>query len=121
MGENMNLDLKSQIKALKKARDLINKGWIKNQYAADKRGYGVDPRRKDAVKFCVFGAVERATNSKAERDQLIEVLNGKLNAAHYECNSLFAITDFNDAPSTRKPRVVALFNRAIKSLEQQTQ
>jgi hypothetical protein len=106
----MNLTLDQTLDILKKALKLIKtKGWCKGALALNKNGDAVLPKSKAACKFCSTGAISRYTESNIPQRCLLAQIPLTYNG----------VVHYNDAPNTRKKSIIAMFNRAIKSLEYQ--
>lgn len=100
---------------LKHARALIENGWCKNNYAEDANGKKVEPFSESAVRFCAYGAIERAAHSLCYPDLEIEVSVRK--EAHKRLKSVIpfpysSIPGFNDNQSDVQP-VLFVFDKAI--------
>jgi hypothetical protein len=91
------------IKALKKTRALIVKGWTRGWYARNARRQKVDARSKTAVCWCLRGAIERAAGQQALAVE--RCLHGVLDEHG-------ALAIFNDTQKTKEP-VLALIDKAI--------
>lgn len=91
------------IKALKRVRRLIVKGWTRGWYARNARRQRVDARSKTAVCWCLRGAIERAA-----RQQALSVER----CLHRVLDEDGGLATFNDTQKTRAP-VLALIDKAI--------
>jgi hypothetical protein len=89
------------IKALKKTRRLILKGWTRGAYARDARRRAVPYDSKTAVCWCLMGAVDRAAGPVGDVE---DALNQALGA--------YSLAGFNDSQKTKGP-VLALIDKAI--------
>lgn len=96
---------------LRAARKLIEKpeNWCKGLNAADESGRFVPSVSKDAVRWCIVGALRATTGlgGHAIRSPAAEVL---AKAVPDYCTGPI---DFNDALDTTHPMVLDLFDRAI--------
>ncbi len=54
----MSKPIEAQV--LERALLLLNKGWVQDSFAEDKKGLEVSPLSKSAVSFCAVGAIRRA-------------------------------------------------------------
>jgi hypothetical protein len=91
--------------ALKKFRN--GKAWTQGAMAKDKNGEYTSPKRKNAVSFCAYGAVEAAGGRK-------KLALAFLDAAARNSGRDCAI-DFNDHDGRTFAEVKDLFKSAIKS------
>jgi len=115
---------------LRKARRLLNKGWTQKSLARDKWGHDVnDVMSKSACKFCLTGAVLRATplNNRdgnftynSTYHQIITMMNRTLSFSRIAAdNPLFTVIYFNDKQprSARgKQNVIRFVDGLIKTL-----
>jgi hypothetical protein len=95
---------------LKKARNLVKNGWTKNVEARDANGSSVPSGSPKAVEFCVMGAVCCSTKSYVLQEELLKAIRVNL-PKNFE-----SISAFNDAKSTNLKKVLALFDKTIKSV-----
>lgn len=95
------------LEILKKAKGLIEKGWIKGTYSQNKHGYS------DAVQFCMVGSIYEAVNHiPVEESRMAVRVVKKCIPSKYN-----SIQSFNDNRKTTKKDVLAIFDKAIQSLE----
>ena len=104
------------IPILERAHTLISQGWTTGTSAEDADGAPVLPEDKSAVRWCLMGAVERATiEAHATRDEdllALDALRDNLPKPHDE-NRL--LSTFNDACVSPGP-VLALIQSTIAAL-----
>lgn len=95
---------------LVKARALIAdpQRWTTGELARDNNGRGVDPLATTACKWCLEGAVERA--SDGERRPAVSAYSMLVDLVPESC---LAPHEFNDY--TTHAAVLALFDRAIEA------
>jgi hypothetical protein len=91
------------IKALKKTRRLILKGWTRGAFARNDRRRPVTYDSKTAVCWCLLGAIDRAAGPVGDAD-VEEALQTVLGGAD--------LASFNDTQKTKWP-VLALIDKAI--------
>lgn len=116
------------VTVLKKARKLIEKRdrWCKGSEAADKDGKGLeDSKDRNAVQFCMIGAIERAADT-TEASGFAKLLLGKEipGFRHYLTYTEdpvggmeLAIADYNDDERRRHADVLKKFDKAIARAE----
>lgn len=100
---------------LRKALALIEKpeNWCRGLSASDANGRFVMPTSKDAVGWCLSGALRAVTS------QGINVLRSQANQALADVlpEAYTGPIDFNDHPDTTHPMVVDALTRAIAEEE----
>lgn len=113
------------------ARDLLSSrdNWVQGTEAQDSEGNDIGADRPEAVRFCAVGAIRRVTFADRKRrgestfnDSYYNELERRVNAEVDQDSSTDAIdiievNDRHGGHSRRK--VVSLFNRAIKTLEEE--
>jgi hypothetical protein len=87
-----------------KAADYLRWGWTKNAYARNAAGTIVESSSKNAVAWCLAGAVFAAYATKADRDAAFTKLALVMPDPGY--------IHWNDAPERTQTEVVALAERA---------
>lgn len=101
------------MKALINARNILTeKGWNRFFLATDKTGNPVVLQSKNAISYCIIGAISKAEPDQTLRHAAIQHLL-KFVPPQYH-----GINEFNDAKETSKPDVLDLFDRAIASEKQ---
>jgi hypothetical protein len=114
-------------KIVKRAKELLQSGWVKNHSAVDRTGNYIDLTSKKAVAFCATGAVERATHELTHvkgvdidwtaesnaTEKVDAVLTKELPKSRKWGKDYVT---FNDHPSTSHKDVIGLFTRAKRSL-----
>lgn len=98
------------------------KKWVKGEYAKDHDGVGTYSTDPEAVCWCMVGAMNKAlanilpsaSKIEAESDATDAI---RLAAEELYGHSYFAISNFNDAPSTDYIRVKAVISRARQLLK----
>lgn len=101
------------VKALKKAKALIQQGWCQGAYARSSSGLEVFSD-KDAVSYCVSGAI-RSVVRHTEYDKFL--LERALNLALPLLDRKRGLVNWNDSSVRTKEQVLCLFDKAIKLLE----
>ena len=104
-------------------RQLLATGWTQRRYARNANGLPVDHLSKDACKWCVTGALHRASvdlfstyewilfhATMAIRKHAIGVSQAGIDLA-----------DWNDEPSRTQVDVLKTVDRAIKATKEKTQ
>lgn len=71
-------DTAQAIAVLAEARRLILAGWCRNAFAEDIRGYACDVSSDEAVRFCAFGAIERACMNLQVDEEIIPDLKSAI-------------------------------------------
>lgn len=95
------------IDALKETRRLIETvGWTKGCAARDSSGNKVAPINKDAVCFCLHGAIERAVHHQYDDAQKVNRLLRKLLGGQL-------VSVWNDQPKRNLGEVLELLDSAI--------
>lgn len=99
------------LRALKRARSLVQRGWCKFATAKDQDGEPVSCRSTRVAKVCALGAIWVATRSTKVRQEARILLA--------DCNEGMqpSITRWNDTEGVTKRQVVSAFTKAIKHLE----
>ena len=95
---------KKNLECLKKARDLLTKGWCQ-KWAADDDGK--DAYVENATKFCAFGALYYATGH--EYHELYDILCNELEGRN--------LIKWNDEKDRTQQEVVNFFNKIIEKFE----
>jgi len=97
---------------LDRAADLIEPegAWTQREDARSKNGRYVEPLSRDAVSFCMWGAIERAAGLTSPMVAL-NVVGGLV--------PLGLIAGFNDAPERTQPEVVAKLREAAAKAREQ--
>ena len=121
------------------ARDLISKkkNWLRGRSAAREDGTGTPIHSKSAISFCATGAIRRVTRVDRQRtgssvhanEALRRLASALPSDAPISGGATDRIQGFNDQldlsesrtvsqlETSKHRRVVAVFNRAIKTLE----
>lgn len=96
------------------ARELLSKpeNWTKGTRARDFYRRSVDTKAPEACQWCLLGALDKVSDCQSQFVSLIRAMRTVSNA-----NSSTALFTFNDRRSTKHADVIALFDRAIESLE----
>lgn len=98
-------------KILESARANIQRGWCQHAEARTADGMSVGAGSKDAASYCIVGSVWAVTLDQQDRFFAFAELEKSLPAYAHSRVLWF----FNDAPSTTRRKVLALFNRALAS------
>jgi len=103
-------DTNSVLDALRAGRERVIRGWTRGCLARDANGREVDPVSDQATCWCVIGAIDSVTGNENNASHgAVTVLDSALEGRE--------IADFNDDPATTQTDVIALFDRAIATLE----
>lgn len=94
----------SQIEQLTAARALIAKGWAQGAQARDQHGNHTEPRDRNAVCWCVYGAL-----------QAVLAHDDSTNALRSTAGTP-ALADWNDRPYRTQGHVLKLFDDTIARL-----
>lgn len=100
------------IDILKRARALVERGWCQGTYSRDERGVASLSKSQDCS-WCSVGALDTAAGSDSD----------KYLAAYDELATAITpggdvgVVKWNDAPGRTQAEVLAMFDRAIASLE----
>lgn len=117
--EKMNKKRQEQlvITILERARELVRKGWTRNQMAATKNGKQTDTKSDAACKFCTMGAVGRAyLDLTGDKGNIWFSAATRSALSHLEAFAGTSIASFNDSQTTKKP-ILALFDKALAKLD----
>ena len=102
------------IRILRRARNLMRKGWTKDAYARNAKGRGVNFKAKTATHFCATGALRRAsyeiTGSKCGWHPTVALADRYVRDA-LDTGSL---PHFNDYKATTKKQMLEGFGIAIE-------
>lgn len=96
---------------LKRARDLVGKGWIKGYWARDAEGDNVHYSSPAACQFCAEGAIDRAIFEVKPKN----AVSGQLARARFEY--VFggrSVIERNDSKTTTKEQVFGCFDFAYR-------
>lgn len=96
---------KEFIRKLRRARQLLQKGWIKNDWAKDKDGSSVHERSRHAVCWCLMGALHRAGLEPLQY-VMVNRYNQDMNVAVW-----------NDSWRRTKEQVLACIDNSIAALK----
>lgn len=109
--ETKRLDNESTVlDALRMGRGKVARGWTRGCLARDAEGKEVDPVSAQATCWCAIGAIDSVTGNENNASHgAVTVLDSALEGRE--------IADFNDDPATTQADVLALFDRAIATLE----
>ena len=106
---------------LKRARELVERGWVKGQLAVDDMGVSASVWQARATCFCSVGAIQRAIWEQPGWDGVNPILHHEyhpaLEALCADLPEFSSIVEFNDDNATAKDDVIALFDRAIATQE----
>ena len=92
---------------LVRARKLIAKGWIQGTYARDKDDLQVLPNDPEACKFCVLGALNRASDGGQDFRAGVDIIESAAMSG--------PLHTWNDADGTTQEMVLTVFDKAIKA------
>jgi len=106
------------LEVLEKATDLIRNGWIQQITAKTATGDTVSLYNINATKFCLLGALTRATRDKANESQTILLRAKKIitDILKDRYGKSICLSHWNDATSTGKEDVVQLLEEAKEGL-----
>ena len=105
----------TDIKVLKRAKNLIKKGWTQDAYARNVDGTKVEPTDPDAVKFCMRGALYRACRDFDSEISMSRTYD-YLHKIHYKDDKSLSLVDINDGAKTKK-EVIDVFDKLIEYVE----
>lgn len=109
MAEAGGVVVTTVLEALRGGRERILRGWTKGDYARDAAGTNVAADDPTATCWCAVGAVDAAAG-----DANVAFLAGNVLATGLQGPwARLCVTTFNDAPTTTRDDVVALFDHAI--------
>lgn len=117
----------SPIDVLTSARDKLDAGWCRKDFARDHEGHRVDPVKKAAAYFDIEGAIVHAAHWSARpphrpevawrlERQLVDLLAslvckpGEID----EIGSSYVLEKYNDAKRRKKSEILKLFDVAIE-------
>src|SRR5438132_8158865 len=92
---------------LKKARALIVRGWTQGWFARNSKGEHTNPCAKDAVEWCLSGAIIKATPYSCDTNPFRTIRSS------FRDRKPRSLPRWNDNPKRKKAEVLALFDRAI--------
>lgn len=107
------------VELLASARELVRLGWTRGASARDVSGKQVNLRSKSACKFCMSGALDRAS-----ADSIMHGGNEEARLARHHLASATGsegIARFNDAPGRTLEQVLRTFDAAIRRAERAEQ
>lgn len=116
-----NYSRRTAYKAIRTAINLLDRGFIKGDYARNKYRHEVDSTNPNAVCFCAAGALEaacfraipgRAYTSEMRRERLFEAVSKAVKSN--TPNEFGTIEGFNDAVATTKEDVVEVLQWAAQ-------
>jgi hypothetical protein len=98
----------SAVTVLRKTRDILRakKRWTQGTFAKDANGLPVHSLNKDAVCFCLSGALNKASKSRG--------WEGEARGFILECIDLKSLILYNDDTTRKHSEIVATLNAAIK-------
>ncbi len=101
---------------LRRARELVGKGWCQGAFARDAQGLAVGRYADSARAFCVLGAVDRASEGRhtEARDVALRVLG----TATKKITGARAPGYYNDQGGRTKEDIVALLKRAEEMVDE---
>lgn len=105
------MELKSK---LVEVRRVLEKGWCQHHRAETFSGEVVPPDDKNAVRFCIMGAVDRVVTDRDENREVLRLLHKLLPGTGPFMQS---IVDFNDDSATSVDDVLALVDKAIAACD----
>jgi|ERR1700744_1640087 len=105
------------------AKALIEKGWTKGANARTANGHGISSTNPNAVKFCLNGAILRASNGSSRAyEHSSKALNFALKSVPYvqKNTSIYSgYVEYNDK-SKNKDRIVKLLDSAIEYVQKKS-
>lgn len=106
---------------LTKARDILKQGWTQGIYARTSLGSATHPASSDACKWCISGALRRATHNFAliEGEPLPPEYHEAYSSLQKECPDPDLVA-WNDAPRRSKREILELLDRTISHSENMT-
>ena len=100
-----------------KARDLLAKGFCKDNLACDAEGKAIGYEDPKAAQFCILGAMLIASDDNVNYDKVVPLLASQLPQPWVEMHpnwQMSALIAFNNHWETTQADIVALFDRAIE-------
>jgi len=101
------------VDVLRRARQLIERGWVQGPFAITKDGTHCSPTLKCASAFCAAGARDRACHELAGSDLFVAVSARNLLNKSAESLGSPSYIHFNDKPGRTKGEVLEMFDKAI--------
>ena len=113
----------SSLRILKEARALVEKGWTQNADARNKRGAECPKFDKHASAWCITGAMDAAsykrfTLSSRVWQEAVRAMRIAINSVRDRNVECVFLSDWNDVPGRKKEEVLAVFDKAIESLQE---
>lgn len=115
------------IDGLRQAKAKISdpRNWIKGAWAEDMNGMPVSSNHPTACKFCAVGALHRVFDENANENGdgawYAMAIKALRKAVRLVCSSeVMRVPSFNDFPLTTHEDVMALYDRAIDSLKEES-
>ncbi len=103
------------LEGLKRAKELIERGWTQNTLARATDGAPTATFAEDAVSFCISGACVRGA---MEIGLPVWKLDGAIEAALRKHGYHRRIANWNDQPKRTKEEVLALMEEAIRDAKE---
>lgn len=88
------------VDVLEHARELIKIGWIRGNWAKNKKGVSVDPWSEDACEWCIEGAILAKTHYDEEDKVLADACVRILQVANKEFTDMASLTKINNGNNT---------------------
>lgn len=98
--------------ALERTRAKIVAGWTQGGYAKNSLGKAVETRSKEAVSWCLWGALEASTARRSRvQIEALQLINSEVHRSsrHHFSN----ITTWNDYKGRTQAQVVAVLDRLL--------
>lgn len=102
---------KTTTDVLNQAADLIEKGWTQKTLARNKQDQGCSPNNKNAVAWCVMGALLRVTDRSITYFTALNTLRGQMELGT-------SINSWNDHPKRTQAEVVTALRAAARKAEE---
>ena len=108
---------------LVKAKQLVERGWVKMSFAIDDEGEPCSPMDENACGWCVSGAIQAASKYKgasyiqAEEKNLFENVRSVFMTTNGIVGFGSTIMAWNDQFDRTKEEVLAAFDKAINCLQ----
>jgi hypothetical protein len=95
----------SVVEVLKRAKERIERGWCRGQFAVNAHNEPVSELSQEACRWCTSGAFYAVCNDMDERNMARDVFRKVIDDEN--------ITRWNDSPGRTKREVLAAFDKAI--------
>jgi len=102
------------VKLLKTGRELVSRGWCKQDLFQDASGQGTaSTHYQEGYSCCAMGGIYAAKKMANAEEDNYDVAVRLLNSCAPKDFRTKALSVYNDAPETTKEDILALYDRAI--------